>query len=373
MSIQELVSYVMANKEIILIVLIVGCFATTLIRGAKRVISAIVTVMILFAALSFFGVPMEPVENGFQAGISRVEEMFGWARDNVPGYIDKADELLGDASSKISSVSSSNESSSESSITIPEGKEAYVHFVDVGQADCILVQDGEDTLLIDVGNRSDDATVSQYLDGLGIEQIDYFVATHPHEDHIGCAATILRLYDVDTMIKSEIDNTTVCYKEMMEEANNGSTKIEIAEPGEKYSLGDGEFQILGPISMDKDELNNNSVVVRYQYGNTTFLFTGDTERDEEIEILEAGYDVSSDVLKVGHHGSSSSTTYQWLRAVAPEYAVISCGKDNSYGHPHEETLSKLKDADVKVFRTDENGTIVFATDGEELTPYESAA
>lgn len=373
MSIQELVNYVMANKEIVLIVLIVGCFATTLIHGAKRIISAIVTVMILVAALSFFGVPMEPVENGFQVGVSKFEEMFGWARDNVPGYVEKADEWLGDASSKASSVGANNQNTAETSLSVPDGKEAYVHFVDVGQADCIFVQDGEDTLLIDVGNRSDDATVSQYLDGLGVEQIDYFIATHPHEDHIGCAATILRLYDVDTMIKSEIDSTTVCYKEMMEEANNGTTKIEIAEPGETYSLGNGEFQILGPISEDKDEMNNNSVVVKYQYGNTSFLFTGDAERDEEIEILEAGYDVSADVLKVGHHGSSSSTSYQWLRAVTPEYAVISCGKDNNYGHPHEETLSKLKDADVKTFRTDENGTIVFATDGEELTPYESAA
>ena len=366
MSIQEFINYIIANKEIILIILLIGGFATTLIRGAKKIISAVVTVMILVAALSFFGVPMEPIQNGFNNGVSRFEQLFGWAKDNVPEYIEGANSILEkipDAETAIKDWTTDN----------PNLDDVAVHFIDVGQADCILVQDGEDTLLIDVGNRNDDVIVTQYLDGLGIEQIDYFVATHPHEDHIGCAATILRLYDVDVMIKSEADNTTSCYKSMMEQAEESGTKIEIASPGETYSLGDGEFQILGPISADNTELNNNSVVIRYQYGNTSFLFTGDAEREEELEILDAGYEVEADVLKVGHHGSSSSTTYPWLRAVAPQYAVIMCGKDNEYGHPHEETLSKLRDADVQTYRTDKNGTIVFITDGTSLTPYENAA
>lgn len=366
MGIQEFINYVIANKEIILIILIIGGLATFLIRGAKRIISAVVTVMILVAALSFFGVPLEPIQDGFNQGVSRFEQLFGWAKDNVPGYIEEADSLLEkvpDAETVIKDWTSEKK----------DADDVSVHFIDVGQADCIFVQDGEDTLLIDVGNRDDDVVVTQYLDGLGIEQIDYFVATHPHEDHIGCAATILRLYDIDTMIKSEAENDTACYKSMMEQAEKSKVKIEISEPGETYKLGNGEFQILGPITTDEDELNNNSVVVRYQYGETIFLFTGDAERDEELEILDAGYDVSADVLKVGHHGSSSSTTYPWLRAVAPQYAVVSCGKDNSYGHPHEETLSKLRDAEVEVLRTDKNGTIVFTTDGTSLTPYQNAA
>ena len=366
MSIQEFINYVIANKEIILIILLIGGFATTLIRGAKKIISAVVTVMILVAALSFFGVPLEPIQDGFNHGVSKFEQLFGWAKDNVPGYIEEADSLLEkvpDAETAIKDWTSEKK----------DADDVSVHFIDVGQADCIFVQDGEDTLLIDVGNRDDDVAVTQYLDGLGIEQIDYFVATHPHEDHIGCAATILRLYDIDTMIKPEAENDTACYKSMMEQAEKSKVKIEISEPGETYKLGNGEFQILGPITTDEDELNNNSVVVRYQYGETIFLFTGDAERDEELEILDAGYDVSADVLKVGHHGSSSSTTYPWLRAVAPQYAVVSCGKDNSYGHPHEETLSKLRDAEVEVLRTDKNGTIVFTTDGTNLTPYQNAA
>ena len=366
MGIQEFINYVIANKEIILIILIIGGLATFLIRGAKRIISAVVTVMILVAALSFFGVPLETSQDVFNQGVSLFEQLFGWAKDNVHGYIEEADALLEkvpDAETVIKDWTTENKDVDDVSI----------HFIDVGQADCIFVQDGEDTMLIDVGNRDDDVVVTQYLDGLGIEQIDYFIATHPHEDHIGCAATILRLYDIDTMIKSEAENDTACYKSMMEQAEESNVKIEISEPGETYSLGNGEFQILGPITADKDELNNNSVVIRYQYGETTFLFTGDAERDEELEILDAGYDVSADVLKVGHHGSSSSTTYPWLRAVAPQYAVISCGKDNSYGHPHEETLSKLRDAEVEILRTDKNGTIVFTTDGTSLTSYQNAA
>lgn len=366
MDIQEFIYYVIANKEIILIILIIGSFVTFLIRGAKKIISAVVTVMILVAALSFFGFPLEPIQDGFNHGILKFEQFFDWVKDNVPGYIEEADSLLDkvpDAESVIKDWTTENK----------DADDVWVHFIDVGQADCVFVQDGEDTLLIDVGNRDDDVVVTQYLDGLGIEQIDYFVTTHPHEDHIGCAATILRLYDIDTMIKSEVENDTACYESMMEQAEKSKVKIEISELGETYTLGNGEFQILGPITADKDELNNNSVVVRYQYGETTFLFTGDAERDEELEILDAGYDVSADVLKVGHHGSSSSTTYQWLRAVAPQYAVISCGKDNSYGHPHEETLSKLRDAEVETLRTDKNGTIVFTTDGTNLTSHQNAA
>lgn len=366
MDIQEFINYVMTNKEIILIILIIGGLATFLIRGAKKIISAVVTVMVLFAALSFFGVPLEPIQDGFNHGVSKFEQLFGWAKDNVPEYIKGADSLLDkvpDAESVIKDWTTEK----------PNMDDVSVHFIDVGQADCIFVQDGEDTLLIDVGNRDDDVIVAQYLDGLGIEQIDYFVATHPHEDHIGCAATILRLYDIDTMIKSEAENDTACYKSMIEQAEKSKVKIEIPEPGETYTLGNGEFQILGPITTDTDELNNNSVVVRYKYGETTFLFAGDAERDEELEILDAGYDVEADVLKVGHHGSSSSTTYPWLRAVSPQYAVISCGENNSYGHPHEETLSKLQDAEVETFRTDKNGTIVFITDGTNLIPYQNAA
>lgn len=366
MNIQELIDYVIANKEIILIVLLVGGLVTVLIKGAKKIISAVATVMVLVAALSVFGVSMEPIQDGFKHGVSRFEDLFSWAKENIPVYIEKAEEHL--LSVPVPESSSEDLYSQETF----DGNEVIVHFIDVGQADCIFIQDGEDTMLIDVGNKNDDALVSQYLDGLGVEQIDYFIATHPHEDHIGCAAAILRLYDVGTIIKSETENTTACYREMMEQAEKSKTPIEIAVPGNTYVLGNGEFEILGPISRDSNEMNNNSVVILYQYGDTRFLFTGDAEREEELEILDAGYDVDADVLKVGHHGSSSSTTYPWLRAVSPRYTVISCGKDNEYGHPHEATMSKLKDAETEVFRTDKNGTIVFVTDGETLTPYENA-
>lgn len=365
MEIQELIDYVVANKEIILIVLICGSLLTTLIQGAKRIISAVFTVMVLFAALSFFGVPMDQVQQGFDNGVSRFEEMFGWAKDNLPGYLEKAEDLTNMAAQ--ATASAGEKSDGNVSQSDFDG-DVLVHFLDVGQADCIFIQDGSDAVLIDTGNRNDDALVIDYLDGLGIEQIDYFIATHPHEDHIGCAGEIIQNFNVETIIKSEADNTTACYRNMMEAVEETGVEVCIPTPGDTFTLENGKFQILGPITVDDEtDLNNTSIVIRYKYGDVSFLFAGDAEREEELEILDSGYDVESTVLKVGHHGSSTSTTYPWLRAVMPEYAVIMCGEGNEYGHPHEETMSKLRDAEVtECFRTDLNGTIVMETDGSAI-------
>lgn len=259
-----------------------------------------------------------------------------------------------------------NEKPTEDTIRTEVDGKSTIHFIDVGQADCILIENGEDVVLIDCGNYADIDTVTTYLDGLGIQKIDYFIATHPHEDHIGCAANILKLYDVNILIKPEANNDTVCYTKMMENVEKYNTEVEIPTPGDTYSIRDASFQILGPISKNDDELNNNSIVIRYVYGDTSFLFMGDAEREEEQAILEQGFILDSDVIKVGHHGSKSSSSYPWIREVMPQYAVIQVGAENSYGHPHDDVLSKYRDSDTTLYRTDESGTIVMTTDGQKI-------
>ena len=365
---KEIIEFIITNKTIIIAVLLGGGILMKLLRGAKRILGAVVTVMALVAALSFFGIPIEPFEDHFNKGVSKFEQFYSWLQETVPEYWDKLAEGKDNNSGK-DTVDTVNTVSPLGDSNPSDEDAAYVHFLDVGQADCIFIQDGDDTLLIDCGNYADAATVSQYLDGLGITQIDYFITTHPHEDHIGCAATVLRLYDVDTLIKTTATATSSCYKKMMEQADESGTEIENPELGEIYELGDGYFQIIGPVSYDSSEMNNNSIVVRYQYGNKYFLFCGDAEREEELEILDTGYDVSADVLKVGHHGSSSSTSYPWLRAIMPTYAIISVGTDNDYGHPSDDALSKLRDAGCEIYRTDQNSTIVIKVNDGELTPY----
>lgn len=369
MDIKMIWQYILANKEIIIGIVLIGSLTTIFTDGLKKILSLVGSILVLVAVLVYFGVPMEDIEKGADFTISTTQSVIASAKDKLPEYFDIIGKLFDktvDAVDETINGNSESEPESTNSASRNSAVSATVHFVDVGQADCIFVQDGDDTLLIDVGNRDDDELVVDYLQGLGIDQIDYFVATHPHEDHIGCAATVLRTFDVDMVIKSAAENTTACYTSMMDTIEQKNIPVDIATPGKEYDLGDGAFQVLGPINDNSDDLNNCSVVIRYCIGDITYLFTGDAEREEEQDILDAGYDVQADVLKVGHHGSSTSTSYPWLRAVMPTYAVIMCGENNEYGHPHEETISKLNDADVSYYITSQTGTVVMETDGETI-------
>lgn len=243
---------------------------------------------------------------------------------------------------------------------------AQVHFIDVGQADCTLITDGEDAMLIDCGNYADITVVEEYLTGLGIETIDYFVLTHPHEDHIGCAAQIMKDYSIENVVMPDVAADTACYTAMQSQINKQNIPVDYATVDATYTFGDGEFTVLGPLSKDTNELNNNSVVLRYEYGDISFLFSGDAEAEEETEILESGAELASTVYKVGHHGSESSSTNAWLNAIQPQYAVIPVGVDNSYGHPDWKIVSRLHEYTDNVYRTDENGTVVFTTDGTRV-------
>ena len=241
-----------------------------------------------------------------------------------------------------------------------------VHYIDVGQADSILLQCGGEAMLIDGGNVEDSDLVVAYLREQGVNTLDYVVNTHAHEDHVGGLPGVLAVYKTNAVLCPVEKYDSNCFEDFLRYADKQGLKPVCPDPGDVVMLGDTQITVLGPVKDDYDT-NNSSIVLRADYGQTSFLFTGDAEEKAEKDILEYGFDVSATVLKVGHHGSETSTCYQWLRAVDPAYAVISVGTDNTYDHPHESALSRLRDADVMVYRTDLQGHIVCESDGQDVT------
>ena len=249
---------------------------------------------------------------------------------------------------------------------LPEDSSFEIHFIDVGQGDCSLILCDGKAMLIDGGESSESSKVYAYLKAHGIDHLDYIVATHAHSDHIGGLSGALNYASVGTAFCSVTEYDSKTFTSMVKYLNNQGLKITVPSAGDTFNLGSATVQILGP-QRAYDDPNDMSIVLKVTYGETSFLFTGDAERTAEADILDAGYDLSATVLKVGHHGSDTSTSYPFLREVMPEYAVIQVGKDNSYGHPTEDTLSRLRDADVKVYRNDLQGTIICTSDGKSVT------
>ena len=241
-----------------------------------------------------------------------------------------------------------------------------VHYIDVGQADSILLQCDGKNMLIDGGNVDDSRLVVSYLLDQGVEDLAYVVGTHAHEDHVGGLAAVLAVYPTQNVWCPVEDYDTKCFEDFKNYTYEQGLEMVCPEPGSVWDLGSAQITVLGPVK-EYDDPNNTSIVLRVDYGETSFLFTGDAEKDAEQDILEEGFDVSATVLKVGHHGSDTSSGYRWLRAVAPVYGVISCGVDNDYGHPHDEPLSRLRDADVELYRTDLQGHIVCTSDGKTVS------
>lgn len=240
-----------------------------------------------------------------------------------------------------------------------------VHYLDVGQADATLILCDGHAMLIDGGNIKDSSKMFAYLKAHDISHLDYVIATHAHEDHVGGIAGALHYASVSTVYCPVTSYDSEAFTNFLKATQLHSIPINVPSAGFTFALGSAECEILA-INTGTDP-NNSCIVLRVTYGNTSFLFPGDAERLVELTLLDSGKQLQSTVLKVGHHGSDTSTSYIWLREVMPEYAVISVGAGNSYGHPTEVVLSRLRDADVKTFRTDMQGHIICASDGQQVS------
>ena len=251
------------------------------------------------------------------------------------------------------------------------GEDEYlaVHFIDVGQADCILLSCGDDYMLIDGGNAADGYAVRSYLENAGVDKLDLLVATHPHEDHIGGLPTVLTYFEAETIWTTEITYSNSTIRKFLDAADKQDAPVVQPMGGETFLLGSALVTVLGPVSTNYEDVNNLSLVLMVEFEDTRFLFTGDMETLAEGDMLDfwgEEFNWKADVLKVGHHGSYSSTGYRLLREVAPTWAVIPCGYQNEYGHPHENTLSRLRDAEVITFRMDLMSTVIALSDGETI-------
>ena len=244
-----------------------------------------------------------------------------------------------------------------------------IHYIDVGQADCALIECNGEFILIDGGNVADSQLVVSYLQQHGVEELLAVVCTHAHEDHVGGLPGVLAVYRTYHVYAPTRTYSSKCFDDFVHYTDQQDLEITIPQPGDYLSFGGATMTILGPVKSYADP-NDTSIVVRVDYGTTRFLFTGDMETQAENDMLEywgSRQDWRADVLKVGHHGSETSTGYRFLREVMPTYGIISVGEGNSYGHPHEEPLSRLDQAGVTLYRTDKLGTILAYSDGKTVT------
>ncbi|MCL2771955.1 MAG: MBL fold metallo-hydrolase [Oscillospiraceae bacterium] len=247
-----------------------------------------------------------------------------------------------------------------------------VHFIDVGQGDSELIQSPDGGfMLIDTGVSDEWNKLSAYLDNFKVKNFEYVIFTHPHSDHIGSADKIVKNYDIGTLIMPQATNNSKEFKNLTKAIEDKNLQITPPVPGTTYQFGGAEFTILAPQSEKYDNLNNYSVVVEMTYGENKFLFVGDIEKQAENEIInyckENNFDISADVLKVPHHGSSTSSTQGFLDLVKPSIAVISCGLNNSYNHPNQKVVQRIEAMGTTVYRTDLDGDVVITSDGQNLS------
>ena len=292
---------------------------------------------------------------------------------DVESIVDDLEGELGEVIEEQKDTDVSEESSpSENIETIENTEESIVdgelevHFIDVGQGDSILIKQNGHNMLIDAGDNKYGQTVVNYLKENGVKKLDYVIGTHPHADHIGGLDDVIYAFDVEKVFLPNITHTTKTFEDLLIAIQSKNLNITVPEVGGVYELGDASFKILAPANSYYDNLNNFSIVIRLEYGNNSFLFTADAEDVLEVEMLNSGYNLKSDVLKVGHHGSNTSTTASFLNAINPKYAVIQLASNNEYGHPSAEVISRLREKNIEIYRNDLDGTIVAKSDGNSI-------
>lgn len=244
--------------------------------------------------------------------------------------------------------------------------EMAVHFLDVGQGNAILVQSGGQNLLYDGGDQNHSDEVVSYLQQQNVQTIDYMISSHYDEDHLGGLVKCLDNFEVEHVLGSDYVHTSDLFNTFMNTATAHAIIVEYPSVGDTYEFGTGSFTVMAPDGISQNS-NDNSVVIRLVNGNNSFMFMGDAEETSEQDMISTGMNLDCDVLSLGHHGSSSSTSWDLLEASTPSWAVISCGQDNSYGHPAASTMEKLRDMNVPVYRTDAQGTIIALSDGDTIS------
>lgn len=245
---------------------------------------------------------------------------------------------------------------------------AILYVFDVGQGDSILLHNGEYNVLIDAGpNSSEDKLIGE-LDELGLERLDCLVLTHPHEDHIGGADKVIENYKIDTLLMPDTISSSRTFESVLDAAEDAELEITVPRRGDKFSLGDLYFTVLAPDEGIQNETNDYSIVLKVEHGDCTFILTGDAEASSEAEMLDFfGADaLKCDFLKSGHHGSSTSSSREFIHALSPSIAAISCGAGNSYGHPHEKVTKLYREEGITIYRTDTDGTLTFVSDGSSV-------
>lgn len=252
-----------------------------------------------------------------------------------------------------------------SPVSDPVSPGMEVHFIDVGQGDATLIKADGHAMLIDAGENDKGTAVQLYLKKQGVERLDYLVLTHTDSDHIGGADVIISKFDIGQILLSDFKKDNKTYRELMDSMKSRNMSYSEPQVGAVYEFGSATFTILAPNDSYEDP-NNSSIALIVDHGDNSILFSGDCEEEAERDILSNGMNLDVDIYQVGHHGSRTSSTEEFLDAMSPEYAVISCEEGNSYGHPHAQTLDRLRERRIKVFRTDEQGSVIAYSDGTDI-------
>ena len=324
-------------------------------KKRSKPVQGLVFVVLFFLSMRLFG--------GMQAEQPRQNEQPAQAEQIVQNsemqQTEQAD-IQKNEQAEIDNTVSYNE-------TEDEKENLEIHFLDVGQGDATLIVNGEYAMLIDAGDDAHGTAIQNYLQKKNIQKLEYLLLTHPHGDHMGGADVIVTKFEIDKCIMKSEETDTATYRNVVNAMQYKN--LQNIEPviGTKYSLGDAEFTIIAPMKDNYGEnLNNESIGILLQHGEKRFLFTGDAEADAENDLIKSEQELFCDVYQVGHHGSSTSSTEAFMEKIKPTYAVISCATGNDYGQPHAEVLNRLRAKGVKVFRTDEQGTIVAISDGKQI-------
>ena len=251
----------------------------------------------------------------------------------------------------------------EIEITEFKDSDLKVYYIDVGQADCVLIQNNNENMLIDAGNNEDGEKLVKYFKKLGITSFKYVVGTHPHEDHIGGLDDVINSFDIGTILLPDTYTTTTTFMDVLDAIDNKNMTFTVPKENDKYQLGEANIDILYS-GVDVEDLNDASIVIKLTYGSNKFLFSGDATTKVEKQILNK--DLKVDVYKVAHHGSNTSNSAKFLEKLNPKYGIISCGKDNSYNHPHDEIVNRLEKRNIEIYRTDKLGTILVTSDGVNI-------